>query len=184
MKRTVIAIASASVLAVGLAGCSSAFSSGGSRAELYDSVASLADDSSIIVAGTVESQETVSDVPDGGASTLSTFTVAKSAKTDCSHPDGSTITVRQVGSPKTSGPAPFLEPGGSYLLYLHPSGLDGDRAAHFFVTGGSAGIYELQQNAAVRSSGNVSGATAFTKAPSDEGDTLPAELTLDDAVTG
>jgi hypothetical protein len=184
MKRTIIAITAAGILAAGLAGCSSASTSEGSRVQLYDSVSALADDSSIIVAGTVSSQKTVADIPNGGNFTLSTFTVTKSAKTDSGHPDGSTITVRQIGSPKASGPAPFLEQGKSYLLYLHPSELDGDLASHFYVTGGSAGIYETQQNAAARSAGGVTEDTEFTKAPSDEGDSLPAELTLDDALNG
>ncbi len=184
MKRTIIAIAAAGVLALGLSSCSSAFTSEGSRVQLYDSVSALADDSSIVVAGTVSDQKTVSDIPNGGQFTLSTLTVTKSAKTDSAHPDGSTIIVRQIGSPKTSGPAPFLEQGKAYLLYLHPSELEGELASHFYVTGGSAGIYETQQNAAARSSGGVTEDTEFTKAPSDEGDDLPEALTLDDALKG
>ncbi|WJY00377.1 hypothetical protein [Curtobacterium sp. 458] len=184
MQRTLIAIIAAGVFALCLTGCSSAFTSEGSRVQLYDSVPALAGDSSIVVAGTVSSQETVSDLSEGGVFTLSTFTVTKSAKTDSAHPDGSTITVRQIGSPKTSGPAPFLEQGKSYLLYLHPSELEGELATHFFVTGGSAGIYEMQQSDAARSAGGVTEDTEFTKAPSDEGDELPEVLTLDEALQG
>lgn len=181
----IITVAAAAVLAlsaVSLTGCSSSHGEG-SRVELYNSVPALADDSIIVVAGTVSSQKTVSDIPNSGEFTLSTFTVAKTAKTDSNHPAGSTLVVRQHGTESKPGPGALLEPGKTYLLYLTPSGLDGDLASQFYVTGGTAGIYETEQNAAARSAG-VTGDTEFTKAPSDEGDKLPAELTLEDALKG
>ncbi|MGU3410490.1 hypothetical protein ACLBWP_10305 [Microbacterium sp. M1A1_1b] len=185
MKTTsIIAIASAGLLTIGLAGCADASGSSGSRVKLYDSVPTLAGDSSIVISGTVESQKTANDIPNGGDFTLSTVEVAATAKSDAAHPAGSSVVVRQHGSQKTPGPGALLETGKTYLLYLTPSGLDGQLASQFYITGGTAGVYETQQNAGARSTGNVTEDTEFTKAPSDEGDTLPTELTLADALNG
>jgi hypothetical protein len=185
MKRTITtaaAVGSIVISALALTGCSTSHAEG-SRVELYDSVPALAEDSSVVLSGTVREQKTATDIPGGGEFTLSTVVVGATAKTDASQPTGSTVVVRQLGSASTEGPAPLLEQGRTYLLYLTPSGLDGDLASQFYVTGGTAGVYETQQNAAARSTG-VTGDTEFTKAPSDEGDELPAELTLADALKG
>lgn len=184
MNRTITAaIGVLAFSSIALTGCSSSHAVG-SRAELYDSVSALAADSSIILSGTVQEQEIADDIPGGGVFTLSTVVVDTTAKTDSNHPDGSTVVVRQHGSASDPGPGAMLAQGKTYLLYLHPSGLDGDLASHFYVTGGTAGVYETEQDTAARSTGGVTGDTEFTKAPSDEGDELPAELTLDDALEG
>jgi hypothetical protein len=186
MNRIITIAAAAAVLsfgAVSLTGCSSSHAEG-SRVELYDSVPDLAADSSIVVSGTVQQQKTATDIPGSDEFTLSTVVIDATAKTDSDHPSGSSVVVRQHGNRDTEGPGPLLEQGKTYLLYLTPSGLDGDLASQFYVTGGTAGIYETQQNAAARSAGGVAEDTEFTKAPSDEGDKLPAELTLEDALNG
>jgi hypothetical protein len=186
MKRThatVAAAALASIAFLGIAGCSGS-GAHGSRAELYDSVSGLASDSTVVLAGTVEEQNVVQDIPDGGDFTLSTVTVAETAKADTEHPAGSTLVVRQHGTEGEPGPAGLLEKGKTYLLYLTPSGLDGDLASQFYVTGGSAGIYVTEQNEAARSAGGVVEGTEFTKQQSDEGDQLPEQLTLDEALQG
>lgn len=180
MNRTITVAAAAGVLtlsAIALTGCSSPHSAG-SRVELYDSVPALAADSSI-----VQDQKTANDIPGGSEFTLSTVEVSATAKTDASHPAGSTVVVRQHGSAGNPGPGAMLEQGETYLLYLSPSGLDGDLASQFSVTGGTAGVYETKQNTAARNAA-VTESTVFTKAPSDEGDDLPASLTLGDALKG
>jgi len=185
MNRTITVAAAAGVLtlsAIALTGCSSPHSAG-SRVELYDSVPALAADSSIVLSGIVQDQKTANDIPGGSEFTLSTVEVSATAKTDASHPAGSTVVVRQHGSEGNPGPGAMLEQGETYLLYLSPSGLDGDLASQFSVTGGTAGVYETKQNTAARNAA-VTESTVFTKAPSDEGDDLPASLTLGDALKG
>ncbi len=183
MNRTSIALAAvtAALAAAALTGCSTSHAEG-SRAVLYDSVPSLAGDSSIVLTGTVQDQKTASDIPNSGHFTISTVVVAATAKTDSAHPAGSTVVVRQHGTTDNPGPGALLEQGKTYLLYLTPSGLDGDLGSQFYITGGTAGVYETEQNVAARSA--VPKDTEFTKAPSDEGDKLPAELTLEDALRG
>lgn len=176
-----IAATLAALTALSLAGCSSSHSDG-SRAEIYDSVTTLAGDSSLVFAGTVQDQETASDIPGGGDFTLSTVVVSATAKTDADHPAGSTVVVRQHGTESSPGPGELLTKGKTYLLYLTPSGLEGDLASQFYVTGGTAGMYVTEQSSAARTTGEVTDGTEFTKAPSDEGDDLPTQLTLDDAL--
>jgi hypothetical protein len=180
---TAAAVTLVALAAVSLSGCA-ASDSGGSRAELYDSVTSLAGDSSIVLAGTVQDQRTASDIPGSGEFTLSTVVVSATAKTDADHPAGSTVVVRQQGTANNPGPGAMLTEGTTYLLYLTPSGLDGDLASHFSVTGGTAGIYAAEQDPTARGTGGVTDSTEFTKAPSDEGDDLPAQLTLGTALRG
>jgi hypothetical protein len=144
-------------------------------------VASLAGDSSIVLAGTVQDQEIASDMPGGGEFTLSTVGISATAKTDANHPDGSTVVVRQHGTAGDPGPGSLLTEGRTYLLYLTPSGMDGDLASQFSVTGGTAGIY-AKHRSAVRSPTTVVESTEFTGTSSDEGDHLPAQLTLGDAL--
>lgn len=64
------------------------------------------------------------------------------------------VSVRLLGSADQAGPAPLLKVGGIYLLYLTPSGLDGELASQFNVTGGTAGLYGIEPAAtsAMRSS--------------------------------
>jgi hypothetical protein len=166
-------LAAAALLAAGLltvAGCSS--ESSGSRARMYDSVSSMADDSSLVVTGTVGEQRVADDVADAGSTTLSTVRVVDTAKTDADHPAGSTVVVRQHGTARSSDPGMLLEEGSTYLLYLAPSALDGDLASQYFVTGGAAGVYVGED-----------GRSDFRRGM-DEGDELPDRLTLADALHG
>lgn len=169
---------------VGLSGCSGS-SADGSRAQLYSSVDALASDSSIVVAGTVTEQRTARDVENEGDFTLSTLTVVEAPKSDASHAPGASVVVRQIGSAETPGPANLLAPGKTYLLYLTPSGLSGDLASQFYVTGGTAGLYEAvgvpktNQRSATSA---VTDSTKFVHTGADEGDDLPSTIVLTDAV--
>ncbi|PYY36417.1 hypothetical protein [Curtobacterium sp. MCBD17_030] len=167
---TLVAAALLAAGVVTVTGCSSA--SSGSRARMYDSVSSMADHSSLVVTGTVRQQRVANDVADADPTTLSTVRIVATAKTDPDHPVGSTVVVRQHGTTRSSGPGMLLEDGGTYLLYLMPSALDGDLADQYFVTGGAAGVYVGED-----------GRTDFRRG-TDEGDELPTHLTLADALRG
>ncbi len=183
LTKALLAITTAAVAAVGLAGCStqSSIHMDGSRHTLYGDVRSLAADSSAVVEVEIGKQFAVEeDMP----ITISTAVVLAnhapeglglSLKNTSQISVGEEITVRQMGNVDVeSSPVPILTEGGHYLLFLTPSMLEGAAASQFWVTGGSAGIYEL-------SSGSPRGIDAeYTHVESDEGDTLPASLTVEE----
>jgi len=169
-RTTIVTGAVVAALATAaLGGCASSTAEG-SRARLYGSVAELAADSGAVVTGTVDGQRTVRDLP-AGDTTVSEVTVRATAKADRELPAGATVSVRQMGSAAAPGPAALLQPGRTYLLFLTPTGLDGERAEQFFVTGGTAGIWETD-------GGGADERSTFTRLPSDDGDVLPERLTL------
>lgn len=179
-NRRAAAIAAAAIVTVTvLAGCAGS-ESGGSRVHLYHSIHELAAESAAIVEGEVTSQRTASDLKNSSAVfTISTVTVTAAPK-GSGLSAGSTVEVRQEGDSTHVGPAPFLKNGSSYLLYLTPSGLPGPLATQYYVTGGTAGIYEAEATSHTGTSAE-SPANAFTHVPADEGDTLPAAVDLSDA---
>lgn len=137
-----------------------------SRVNLYSSIGELSDDSDAIVAGTVTSQEATHDIDDVTSFILATVEVSSVEKGDVQ--EGSTIIVRQTGQAEDS----LLEDGGTYLLYIVTSGLKGDLADQYYVTGATAGIYrEITAN--TRSSASDS----FVRVDTDSGDELPENLT-------
>ena len=156
----------------GMAGCSTPAQThmDGSRAELYHSISEIAADSSIVVVAEVTSQSVEKrDIP----YTISTAEVltkyiptglGSELRAGANTTPISTVDVRQMGDAQTETPAPLLETGKKYLLFLTPTMLDGAAATQFSVTGGSAGIYA------------VSG-ESFSHGPFTEGDTLPGTLT-------
>ncbi len=106
---------------LGLVACSAAVEtsgSHGSRVEFYDSVEALAADSSTIVVGTVVDQRSATDIDPETPFTISTIEVVSSEKGDEAT---SPLEVRQLGSNEEFGPAPLLESGETYLLFLTPS---------------------------------------------------------------
>lgn len=183
-RRPAGAIALALTTAVALAGCTAGLSTDqgghGTRVELYSSVEALAEDSSLVLVGTVTSQRVVADIDEMTDFTISSVEVGEVTKSEVVLDSGTTIEVRQLGSDNQTGPAPLLASGGTYLLYLTPSGLEGDLAAQFYVTGGSAGLYKASDSAG-RSAGGASSAT-FTQVQAEEGEALPSDLALDDAL--
>lgn len=177
-------------LAASIAGCSTPETSGmhGSRTELYKSVEGIAADSSIAAVVEVRSQEVLKPASERDfAFTLSSVTVVSTltpkglanelASTVQTDPlsDGSEIVVRQMGTADIETPAPILKTGEQYLLFLVPSMLEGEAASQFWVTGGSAGVYEVAGDDFARGSD-----VSFTHGPFEEGDTLPPTLTVDD----
>jgi hypothetical protein len=97
---------------------------------------------------------------------------------------GQHITVRQMGTHEyESTPAPILNKDGKYLLFLNPSGLEGEAASHYFVTGGSAGLYAADDFVAGGSAGTDDDDSGFSAVPSHDGelfhdgDKLPPTLT-------
>lgn len=169
-------MALAAVTACGaVAGCGGPGSTGGgsssSRAQIYDSLDRMADDSALILAGTAGEQRTVTDLEGSSMEfDLTTFTVDDVVRADDGTAAGSTVTVRQVGCPTgyTCSPqdAPLVT-GERYLLFLVRSGLPGEAAAQLYPVGVVAGIY--------RADGD-----AFTRLVPGSGDTLPLTVTADD----
>lgn len=174
VKRTVQMGAVLAAATLALVACSAGVEtsgSHGSRVEFYNSVEALTADSSVVVVGTVVEQRSVTDIDPETPFTISTIEVVSSEKGDGA---ASPLEVRQLGSSEESGPAPLLESGETYLLFLTPSGLDGDLASQFYVTGGNAGIYVAPQSAARSTEGAT--ATTFEQVEAEEGDELPAQL--------
>jgi len=164
------------ILAVGIVACGPTTSKHmeGSRHELFDSVRSISAASSNVVVVEVQSQReeegpqipyTISD-----AKVMTQFAPAGlGSAIDLKTPReiGGEVAVRQMGSKEVSTPAPILEIGRQYLLFLTPSMLDGEAAKQFYVTGGSAGIYSVE-------------GSHFVHGPFTEGDNLPGALTTAD----
>jgi len=164
------------ILAVGIVACGPAPSQhmDGSRHELFDSVRSISAASSNVVVVEVRSQTeengpqipyTISD-----AKVLTQFAPAglgSALGLKAPRAISGEVAVRQMGSKDVSTPAPILETGRQYLLFLTPSMLEGEAAVQFSVTGGSAGIYSVESG-------------EFVHGPFTEGDTLPEALTAAD----
>lgn len=142
-----------------LAGCSQ--SSSGSWHTLYDSVESLAADSSTIVVGTVSAQSVEGDVTISSVEVTNAPTNPQLGANLADRPEpaavGETVEVRQELSPA-------LELGEEYLLFLTPTMLPGEAAGQHFVTGAVAGLY-------VRHDGE------FRRVVPDSGDALPDRIT-------
>ncbi len=185
-NRRVAAITiAAALVATALAGCTSSGSSGSlpgvshadaSRVRFYSSLQDLSSDSAAVVAGTVTAQRAAKDIDQVTVFTISTVTVQRALK-GSGIAAGSTVEVRQIGDSTQATLAPLLSKGSSYLLYLTLSGLSGNLASQYYVTGGDAGIYQASSAAQSRS---VSPST-FSRAIADDGDKLPATVDLSHA---
>jgi len=156
--------------------------SGGSlsRVQYYDSMKAMAADSAVIVIGTPQSETVVADIDGVLDFTLASFVVDKVVKGHQSVKVHDAIIVRQIGArsgeeTNTSIPqgavVPLLDIDVRYLLYLTPSGLSGDLAFHYYVTGANAGIYVAS---------SARGLGGFTRVNHDA-DTLPESLSEDKA---
>lgn len=91
---------------------------------------------------------------------------------------GDRIVVRQIGSEEQPAPTPLFTVGGTYLLYLTPSGLEGELASQFYFTGANAGIYEAAD------AGNARRGTpaGFVQADPEEGESLPSSVTVEESL--
>lgn len=78
-----------------------------------------------------------------------------------------------------------MKTGSNYLLFLVHSGLSGDLASQYYVTGADAGIYLAAATAKAKvqtgtaTEQDISGGT-FNRVNNDSGDNLPATLTVDE----
>ncbi len=154
-----------------------------SRARLYGSLQELTADSPVIVAGTAGAQEVVADITPGLDFTLTSFEVGASVRPAGDPVEGQDIVVRQVGSADQGLHEPLLVEGQVYLLFLTPSGLDGDLASHYYPVGVTAGLYALRDAASRPQDREAWRSVVFEELAPAPGDVLPDTVTETD-VTG
>jgi hypothetical protein len=148
------------LVAANLAGCAS--SSSGSRHALYDSDDAMVRDSTDIVVGTVQGSSvdgdaTVATIEVENAPTNPSLGSNIDAETETIEV-GDVIEVRQQTDPK-------LSTGSQYLLYLTPTGLSGEAAEQYYITGAVAGMYVRE--------GDV-----FRRVVPDSGDTVSETISI------
>ncbi|MFD8768449.1 hypothetical protein [Microbacterium oxydans] len=179
--RTAVLVALVS-LSLAMVACSTTTTIDSSRHTLYSDVSVLSGDSEAIVDVVVKSQEVVQEeIP----YTLSTVTViaplrpkglASNREAAAEVTPEEQIVIRQMGSvDEEEVPAPLLEVGHRYLLFITSTKLEGDAASQFYVTGVSAGIYRTESSAGARG-----GDVTYTHVDRDSGDDLPPTLTAAD----
>ena len=174
----------AALLPIGLSGCSMTTEQGrdgeahSSRVKLYPSVKSMAEDSSTVVVGTVTEQRVAADIDQTTDFTISTVEVSTVQKAKDPIVRGDKLIVRQVGSQKQPEPGPLMAVGTTYLLYLTPSGLEGELSAQFYITGANAGLY---QAVAAERQTSYAANDVFKQVEKQDGEDLPAELTLSES---
>lgn len=185
MRIHQVVVASVAALAcMGLGACGSVdetvsrSGSDMSRVKVYQSVEQLADDSDAIIIGDVQSTAVTRDIDDVTDFTLASVLVKEVAKGDLAPSDD--ITVRQTGAD-----APQLSEGDTVMLFLVHSGLDGELAGHYYITGATAGMYEADPLAEVLQADDsendgIQSNTQFERVDKDSGDDLPMTLTMDD----
>lgn len=193
LVKPILAMVTALSIALGVGACGSgttAQTSGNattskgeiSRVKMYDSVKAITDDSDLVVVGTVADQKVVQDIDNETDFTLSTVKVITTKKGDAGD---ETVVVRQTGSTKNQTAGAMMKTGSTYLLFLVHSGLSGDLASQYYVTGADAGIYLASATAKAKAQTgtateqDISGET-FNRVNSDSGDNLPATLTVDE----
>ena len=193
LVKPILAMVTALSIALGVGACGSgttAQTSGNattskgeiSRVKMYDSVKAITDDSDLVIVGTVADQRVVQDIDDETDFTLSTVKVITTKKGDAGD---ETVVVRQTGSTKNQTAGAMMKTGSTYLLFLVHSGLSGDLASQYYVTGADAGIYlasattKAKAQTGTATEQDISGET-FNRVNSDSGDNLPATLTVDE----
>lgn len=184
MRRTrrgiVAAIALVSTTLI-VAACGSLMHGEGSRHHIYSSIEEVIGDSTLVIEATIVATSGV-ETGDGVGLTSLTAQVATQyfpeglglspvdgGKGGGADPklDSGEVQVLQAGAAGT-GPVPGLREGGTYLLFLTHSGLEGELAGAYFVTGAVAGIYE-----------STDGGSSFTRVSEDD-PALPTVLSKDD----
>jgi hypothetical protein len=132
--------------------------------------------------GRVSAQRVVRDVDDSTDFTLSTVIVDRALQGK----PASTVVVRQVGSKAQQAPAALMRTGSTYLLYLTDSGLKGDLASQYYVTGGDAGLYGDPSAAGAGPGSRAATAetppSSFQQLSPDPIDKLPAQVSASTAV--
>ena len=159
----------AGIATVVMAGCSpQAGHSEGSRADLYESVEQLADESELVVIATAAgdpSEFTAAQSLTGTWVQVDQQLTPKGLDSGDALAAGESLVVWQLGTESALGPLPLMKEGQRYLLFLTPTGLP-ELPADYFITGSSAGFW-------------VATAGGFSR-PVDEGDNLPETLTTAD----
>lgn len=185
LRKTGVSLLLVAVLPLGISGCSMNTEQGrdeggahSSRVKLYPSVKSMADDSSAVVVGTVTEQRVAADIDETTEFTISTVEVSEVQKSKDSISRGDKLIVRQVGSQKQAAPGPLMAVGATYLLYLTPSGLEGELREHFYITGANAGLY---QAASAERRASYASNDVFKQVEKQDGEDLPAEITLSES---
>ncbi|MBT1172573.1 hypothetical protein JS528_04215 [Bifidobacterium sp. MA2] len=163
--------------------------SGGSvsRVTLYASVDQLAEDSDLIIAGQVTDTTTARDIDDSADLTLATVTVLETLKGET--PDANEAIVHQTGSREQHTPNTLYTPntllsrGDVVLLFLVHSGLGGNLAEQYYITGAGAGMYRMtdaESPLSIDDMDNVS----FHRVNTDSGDDLPDVLSVEELRNG
>lgn len=80
-------------------------------------------------------------------------------------------------SPFASVPAPLLEAGRTYLLFVTTTRLPGRDGGQFYITDAGAGYYATPQTPE-----SITASSVFTRV-TDNGDTLPGHLSLTELAT-
>lgn len=174
-KHSAIGVAIGCIAAVmlSLSGCGPNESS---RAKMYDSEQQLAQDSTVIVVGNVDGQATLEQGDDGHTKfTVSSVIVAEKIKGGDDADAGRIIQVRQTGAEGESQHDPILQDDVTYLLYLSPSGLSGDAAAQYYVTGATAGMYMADTNHLIPDRRTID-TLVFKRVDAQSGDSLPEHI--------
>ena len=152
-----------------------------SRAKLYQSAEQMADDSDLIVVGSVDDTRTVQDLDDTTDFTLADVKVLTTIKGDAG---GDTVVVRQTGSPEQSGSDLLMSSGDTVMLFLVRSGLDGELADQYYIAGATAGLYAIDavdDAADTTQEGDPPADDArFRRVDTQSGDSLPQTLTAED----
>ncbi|MGO4600238.1 hypothetical protein [Terrabacter sp. 2RAF25] len=158
-----------------MAGCSSSPDSGGvtggefTRAKFYASEGALRADSEAIVVARVQAQTVADDITPGLDFTISDVEVSQVKKgKGLGLKPGQVVKVRETGKSGDGGGWKYLDAGESYLLYLVTSGLPGDKADQFYITGANVGSF-------VQVPG-PGGPSKFKQLNPSTGDRLPGEL--------
>lgn len=87
--------------------------------------------------------------------------------------------VRQIGSQNIGAQSELLLQDDVYLLYVTESGLEGELAQQYYVTGANAGIYISESG---KPSSSVANPTQiFAQFSPQEGESLPVKMSLADA---
>ena len=152
-----------------------------SRAKLYQSAEQMADDSDLIVVGSVGDTRTVQDLDDTTDFTLADVKVLTTIKGDAG---GDTVVVRQTGSPEQSGSDLLMSSGDTVMLFLVHSGLDGELADQYYITGATAGLYSIDavdsMSSLARGDDSPADDAHFQRVDMQSGDSLPQTLTMED----
>lgn len=93
---------------------------------------------------------------------------------------GDTIEIRMLGTSGYPGPMPRLEDGRTYLTFLRPTGLAEAGADQYYLVGGTAGLYQTDRPLDAAAPVDVSSLPFDKDGIANEGDSLPARVTMND----